>query len=66
MKKIFTRAAMLLAVVAMASAFTACDDGDDGGKKKFESELIVTIRNKPPLTILFCERTLPPKKACST
>ena len=26
----------------------------------------VTIRNKPPLTILFCERTLPPKKACST
>lgn len=47
MKKIFTRAAMLLAVVAMASAFTACDDGDDGGKKKFESELIGSYQPTP-------------------
>lgn len=38
---------MLLAVAAMASTFTACDDGDDGGKKKFESELIGSYQPTP-------------------
>lgn len=41
MKRLFTRAAMLLTVAATAFTFTACNDDNDGdGKKPFESDLI--------------------------
>lgn len=41
MKRVFTKAAMLLAICATAFAFTACnDDNEGGGGKKFQSELI--------------------------
>ena len=35
-------------------------------KKDKNESIIVTIRIQPPLTIRFCERTLPTKMACST
>lgn len=47
MKKIFTRAVMLLAVTLAASTFIACDDNDDNGKKQFESELIGSYVSSP-------------------
>lgn len=47
MKRLFTRAAMLLAVAATAFTFTACNDDEGDGKKPFESELIGSYKPTP-------------------